>query len=229
VVTFGVIVGVALEEYGFLCKALHCTYRYGPSGLWKHAKRKGLRGSAHHIGFMILVVCLSGELALQAKVEMDSDSALKTANTEASRANERAAKIEADAAPRNVKQPKTWDLQAVAALNKMTIHVASYGGDIEGTRLATEILHVLRTIQFDVEDERAGRVPSREQGYGVYVSGPNKAVVALILEWLRDSNLNPTEGNMPSNGGQISWTTGPNASPNAATIEVGAKPLPDAK
>ena len=107
--TIGVIVGVALEEYEFICKVFHCTLRYGPRGLWRFAKRKGWRKSAHHVGFILLVVCLAAELVFQAKVEVDSDAKLGIAQTDAATANTKAAdllaenvELEHDLAPRDI-------------------------------------------------------------------------------------------------------------------------------
>jgi hypothetical protein len=237
--TAGVIVGVALEEYEFVCKVLHCTLRYGPPGLWKFAKRKGWRKSAHHVGFILLVACLAAELVLQAKVEVDSDGKLARAVTDSATANTKAAallaenvQLEHELAPRNVNLVEL--INALKTLPRVPLFVSTVDDD-EPKKAAGQFLNFERVFFGPGKPWVATRRPLAPwQWDGVVVSYVNSEdgsrtasqnVAETICEGLNSQGIDAktegvrfTDGKTPTPGWDATLPE------NSVVIGVGRKP-----
>jgi hypothetical protein len=162
-------------------------------------------------------------LVLAAKNEQGKVAA---AQKEAANARLETARLNAMLSPRNVMSPKTFVLAFLAAQNPIGVLVRSYASDLEGARLADEIIRALKSANFVVSDSRFTVLAGPPIAFGVYVSGPDHPLVTTLLSWLSDSRLQPVLHEPPVSpitlGGGAVFTKGT----PSATILVGAKPFP---
>lgn len=151
------------------------------------------------------------------------------ANERAGQANERAARLEAAAAPRDVRLPKTFVPTLAAIQKRRVVRVSSYASDAEGGRLATEVIERLRDIHFVVQDDSLTRQALRPMAFGVQVTGSDAVLVGILMSWLDESDLlRPAPPAIPGDSMVVGYGRTFNQEPPDAIIFVGSKPLPKA-
>lgn len=154
------------------------------------------------------------------------DAAL--ANNAAAEANEHAAqlesenlKLEAQIQPRRLTTDDIAKLKAaVTPFSNRQISVWSYGLDLEGRFLATQILSALNEAHVPTVDSIGHMLSSVVPRIGVIVTGPDDEPIAALLKALE--RLSPVRGPLP--GGFTTY--GPGQPPIVpAEIFVGIKPI----
>jgi len=160
---------------------------------------------------------------------------------EAGKANERAGKLEKQAAdlktdnlrleaaiaPRRLSERQIRSLSALTAFEGLTVEVKSYSSDTEGLILATQTIDALTKSKLHILDNRLTMMPAGSVLFGVSVDGPNASLVSDLRKALSmDGNLMAASTAPLPNRASISLglITRP-ASPPAAIVTVGAKPI----
>jgi hypothetical protein len=164
--------------------------------------------------------------------------AIGDAITKAAEANGRAGKLEVDAAklrsenlaleakisPRKLSSEGTKSLRKVAAtLNDRKISLWSYGLDIEGRLLATQIKSAFDAENVPILDSRGAMISSTVPRIGVIVTGEDDELVSALLSALE--SVAPIKGPTPGAFSAYSPTIPPVAPSVDAEIFVGIKPI----
>jgi len=165
------------------------------------------------------------------------------AQYEAAKANERAGKLEKEAAeltasnlrlegeiaPRRLSERQQHGLAELTAFAGRIVGVKSYSSDAEGLILATQAIDALTKSKIRIEDNRLTMTPAGSVIFGVSVEGPDEALVAELKRILSiDGNLLAVSYIASPNRGfsaSVSFGVISGGVPPAATIIVGAKPI----
>lgn len=172
-----------------------------------------------------------------------SDAGIKIANANemSARANERAGKLEKEAAdlttknleleaaisPRRLTRREQSALASLTGFAGQTVEIKSYSSDTEGLILATQVLDALSKAGIRVQDNRLTMQPAGSVVFGISVDGSERKLVAALRNALsRDGSL-MASSTVPSPGLAFSVSFGAYSGgpPPGAIIVVGAKPL----
>jgi hypothetical protein len=124
--------------------------------------------------------------------------------------------------PRDLSQSQ--QLQIVSSCDRFagrSVHVRSQGMDLEGWRLAEEIIATLRAAKLDVEDDTLNVMPLGGVAVGIQVDGPSPQ--RDLSSALHDA-LQSAMGKSAMSSQEAQLPLPPDA--NFVTILVGVKPLP---
>jgi len=165
-------------------------------------------------------------------------------NRLAGEANERAGKLEKEAAdltaknlqleaaiaPRRLSGRQEEALASLTAFAPKIVAVKSYSSDTEGLILATQIVNGLTKAGIRIEDNRLTMQPAGSVSFGVSVDGTDKTLVEELKKILAlDSDLTKGSSVPAMNRGGVSFSVGfgvvSGGKPPVATIIVGAKPI----
>jgi hypothetical protein len=144
-------------------------------------------------------------------------------------AKEHTAKLEAQAAPREIGPPQTYELEKLAQ-ERRVVRVSSYTSDAESARLAELILARLNALGIETEDDILTHLATKPIAFGVQVTSEDTEFGDALRRWLSESDL-LRQGPLPIMGGSshILFMSGANDSTEqkpSAIIFVGVKPLP---
>ena len=214
-----VLIGVVGEFVAELTKLLK-------SGIWKR------RIAAYST--LAVIIGIAGELASQHRLSDFNGQLVAGIEIEANTAIERAARLEAAAAPREITQPKTSALVTLVKAKPRLVRVETYIFDVESARLAAEIILELSKIGINVQDFRFAISPPSTLGFrtpsplglGLFISGSDPDLVKSLSEWTQENSLKQTLDVVPSGIPYRVATSSyglPPPTPDA-TISVGVKP-----
>ena len=193
----------------------------------------------------VLVIKAGGRKdTLLQEQERQKAKVIADTNLLAAQANERAGKLEKEAAelesknltleaaiaPRRLSERQQKELAELTKFAGRTVGIKSYSSDTEGFILASQITDVLAKSHLRIEDNRLTMQPAGSVLLGVSVEGPDKALVNELERILSlDGHLiSQASRPMPNRGG-VSFSVGfgvmTGAEPPNATITIGAKPI----
>ncbi|HXY58473.1 MAG TPA: hypothetical protein VEH76_07820 [Methylocystis sp.] len=192
---------------------------------WMRAKHKLAK-----FGFALLVVGLAGELFFQtriesedAKLKRDSDRKIADLRIVAENLRSENLALEAKIAPRKLPPNAIEAIKNVAAsFSDRKISLWSYGLDIEGRLLATQIKSAFDAASAPIIDSRGAMISSAVPRVGVIVTGSDEELVSALLKAMQ--SLSPVRGPVPGAFSAYSLTIPPAEPTVAAEIFVGIKP-----
>jgi hypothetical protein len=166
---------------------------------------------------------------------------IATTKKEAAAANERAGKLEKDAAelttknlqleaaiaPRRLGEGEAKELAALGAFANSTVMIESYANDAESLVLANQIVDSLTKSKIRIEDNRLTMQPAGSILLGISIQGSDKALVDELKKILGDLANSSTIRAGGRDGVSFAVAFGRTSSgiTPAATIAVGIKPI----
>lgn len=160
-----------------------------------------LRSIAHEVearlGEEVARLSLAAKAAEARIAEAQKDAAKAIENT--SLANERAETLRTDNLrlqsqinPRRLSRIITPSVVSLQALSDRTVRVSSYQLDVESALLATDIITMLQSLNFEVQDDRLGHMALRGMALAVHVFGRDDDLVTAARAVLLDSSIPST-------------------------------------
>lgn len=156
----------------------------------------------------------------------EADLKVASANEKIAELNASNLQLEAIVSPRRITNVNQGALSALEALAPKTISITSYALDPDGAVLATQILNGLAAQHFTIQDKRMTQGPSTSLLFGVWVFGPDKALVEALVNLLRSAGIQ-TIDQEPNLGSGVTFNGSISSTIADASIFVGLKPLPD--
>jgi hypothetical protein len=175
--------------------------------------------------------------------ELEKEREIAQTKKLAADANERAGKLEKEAAdltahnlaleaaiaPRRLSGRQQKGLASLTQFASRTVGVKSYSSDTEGLILASQIIDALSKSKIRIEDNRLTMQPAGSVSFGISVEGPDTLLVGELKKILSmDGNLMADSSiHLPNRGfsAQVSFGTVSGGTPPGATITVGVKPI----
>jgi hypothetical protein len=209
---------------------------WSDSESWKQRLLYKAAKAAVIIGVLGELLGDGGIFAAGDRLQELEESAIGDTNIKAAEAIGRAAQLEIEAAklraanlaleakiaPRNLSPEMIASLKNVASQSaNRQISIWSYGIDLEGRLLATQIKSALDDPHASLIDRIGAMVSSVTPRVGVIVTGPDDQLVSTLLEALKP--LSPTRGPLPE--GFTTYGVDPRQSIAPAEIFVGIKPI----
>jgi hypothetical protein len=198
------------------------------------------------IAFALLLSFVLTVLVIKAGGRRDTLQAKMIADTNllAAQANERAGKLEKEAAelesknlalevaiaPRRLSDRQERELAELSRFAGRIVGIKSYSSDTEGFILASQITDALAKSHLRIEDNRLTMQPAGSVLLGVTVEGQDEALVDELrrILFLDGHLISQASMSMPNRGG-VSFTVGfgvmTGAEPPNATVTIGAKPI----
>jgi len=159
----------------------------------------------------------------------DANRAAEVARKDAANATERTAelasanlKLEAEIAPRRITAYQLTPASPLAPVMGRTVRVQSYSLDVESAMLAKQIVSMLSTFRFQVQDGSMSVGSFGSLAIGIHVSGKDPQLAAALVATFKELNLMVTSGALPPAAGISSEV--PGGEPDALVF-VGVKPL----
>jgi len=193
---------------------------------------------------VVVIVADKKREGLTRQEELAKKEEIAGINKLAGDANERAGKLEKEAAdltaqnlrleaaiaPRRLSGRQEKELASLTTFARKVVAIKSYSSDTEGLVLATQIVNALTKAGIRIEDNRLTLQPAGSVSFGVSVDGTDKTLVEELKKVLAlDGDLIKGSSVMAMNRGGVSMSVGfgvvSGGQPPAGTIIVGAKPI----